>query len=1022
MRAVRGTSLLFVLLLFLFLWPLLSGETTLSFGDIHSYFYPMKHLLAERVRSGEIPQWNRWERLGIPFLANPQTGFFYPPSLILYLFPFPLAFNLFVAFLLLLHFSGAYRFLRVLGFHPESGMFGALLFAFGGMSLSWVHVLNNLQTAAWLPWVGVCWVRWMREGRPRFALFAIPPLCCAFLGGEPLLFAGMVGLLLVIVSISTGGGQMPPWRERIFRGVGMIGGIGLSLLIVAVQLFPTAALAEISTRAGGVRLALATEWSFAPRFLLSLFVPNFAFDPVAMASWPEVFGHPRVTWLASYYLGVLFLPFLTLGLKGGGRGQKLLLGVALFAFLLALGKYTPLYPFCHRFIPGFDHFRFPERYLAFTLWPLILVAARGFESWLRDGDLASITPGGIVGMGAALLAVLAFAASFVVSDLSIPLAFARHLRWGLRIVSLFSGMGSFVLFAAGMGRLGKRAAATLLLLIAGTDLAVANLPLNPPAPASLYRHPPHFSAFLPPGARLQDAGAWGVQDPRIWERLGALSRLRLLSEAFFPDIGTLYHVQVADGSNVLVPEPHLRLLENLRHPNHAYRRALWNAIGVTHLTAPAPLSAPGLSLRGVLRGWSLYLYENHEALARASIVPEACVAEEREGVGLILRGRIDLRRVLILPPDDAGEGGAVRCTLRGPGDLPTRRTSAIPGHAAIRFLRDDPEWIVLEAALPASGYLLLLDSWAPGWRVWVDGVARPLLRANVLFRGVRLEGGAHRIVFRYETPGLRRGGFVSLLGVALTFLFGCLLSRHVAPGRGGGRRAYAWIKRGIDLVGALFLLLLTLPLTLLLMLLIPLESRGGPFFRQCRVGREGRPFTLWKFRTMRPGSEPTPEEIWQPLSPDDPRITRLGRWLRCTGLDELPQLWNVLLGEMSLVGPRPALPEQVAAYTPEEGERLRVKPGITGLAQIEGRDRIPWERRIEIDRAYVARASLTLDLTILWKTIGFLLGEIHRTATSRRADREESAGGEPNSPEIGDEGGSHESGKEGKLVSRGFRW
>ncbi|RME44177.1 MAG: hypothetical protein D6795_18315 [Deltaproteobacteria bacterium] len=697
--------------------------------------------------------------------------------------------------------------------------------------------------------------------------------------------------------------------------------------------------------------------------------------------------------------------------------------MALFAFLLALGKHTPLYPFCHRFIPGFDHFRFPERYLAFTLWPLILLAARGFDLWRRGCDRSPSLPGRLVGMGAGAIALFAIMASFVVSHLSLPSAFAQHLRRGLGIVALLSGMGSFVLFAAGGGRLRKGTAAVLLLLIAGTDLAVANLPLNPPAPASLYRQPPHFAAFLPPGARLQDAGAWEVQDPRIWERLGAQSRLRLLSEAFFPDIGTLYHVQVADGSNVLVPEHHLRLLENLRHPNYAYRRALWNAIGVTHLTAPAPLSARGLSLRGVQAGWSLYLYENHDALPRVSIVPEACVATEREGVGLLLRGRIDLRRVLILPPGGEGEERARRCTLplpeqrkappKGtmlplpePRERPVRGTaggavpspSAIPARPTIRFLRDDPEWIVLEADLPAPGYLLLLDPWAPGWRVRVDGGARPLLRANVLFRGVRLEGGRHRIVFRYETPGLRLGGIVSLLGVGLTLLFWCLLSRSAIPAGGGMRGAYGWIKRGLDLIGALLLLLLTLPLTLFLTLIIPLESRGGAFFRQRRVGRDGRLFTLWKFRTMRPGSEPTPAEIWEPLSPDDPRITRLGRWLRRTGIDELPQLWNVLKGEMSLVGPRPALPEQVAGYTPEERERLRVKPGITGLAQIEGRDRIPWKRRIEIDREYVARASLPLDLVILWRTIGFLLREIRRPAVSRQADPER-----PPPPPITDE-------------------
>jgi lipopolysaccharide/colanic/teichoic acid biosynthesis glycosyltransferase len=151
------------------------------------------------------------------------------------------------------------------------------------------------------------------------------------------------------------------------------------------------------------------------------------------------------------------------------------------------------------------------------------------------------------------------------------------------------------------------------------------------------------------------------------------------------------------------------------------------------------------------------------------------------------------------------------------------------------------------------------------------------------------------------------------------------------------------------------------------------ESGRPVLFRQSRAGKGGRPFSMLKFRTMvqdavRVGRELGLSDDPFGVVPDDPRITRSGRFLRRTSLDELPQLWNVLRGDMSLVGPRPDLLEQVANYAPSDRRRLAVKPGITGWAQIHGRDEIPWEHRFELDAWYVDNWSLGLDARILLAT------------------------------------------------------
>ena len=177
--------------------------------------------------------------------------------------------------------------------------------------------------------------------------------------------------------------------------------------------------------------------------------------------------------------------------------------------------------------------------------------------------------------------------------------------------------------------------------------------------------------------------------------------------------------------------------------------------------------------------------------------------------------------------------------------------------------------------------------------------------------------------------------------------------------------------RALDLVLAGALLLVTAPLLAGAAVAIRLESHGPAFYRQRRVGKDGVPFELWKLRTMVPGAEAMGAGIY--VLEGDPRITRIGRLLRRLSLDELPNLINVVKGEMSLVGPRPTIQEQVDRYTDRQRRRLEVKPGITGWAQVNGRTSLPWPERIELDIWYVEHRSLRLDIRILARTVRLLV-------------------------------------------------
>jgi exopolysaccharide biosynthesis polyprenyl glycosylphosphotransferase len=190
------------------------------------------------------------------------------------------------------------------------------------------------------------------------------------------------------------------------------------------------------------------------------------------------------------------------------------------------------------------------------------------------------------------------------------------------------------------------------------------------------------------------------------------------------------------------------------------------------------------------------------------------------------------------------------------------------------------------------------------------------------------------------------------------------------------------LKRLLDIAVALAGLLALSPLLLTAMALIKLEDRGPIFFSQTRVGAHGRPFEMWKFRSMVRNADALKEQLLAGNEmaggitfkmKNDPRITRVGKWLRKFSVDELPQIWNVFIGEMSVVGPRPPVPREVAQYSPEERQRLLAKPGLTCFWQVGGRSKIDFGGQVRLDLEYIRSRSLWIDVKLLLKTVPAVL-------------------------------------------------
>jgi exopolysaccharide biosynthesis polyprenyl glycosylphosphotransferase len=202
---------------------------------------------------------------------------------------------------------------------------------------------------------------------------------------------------------------------------------------------------------------------------------------------------------------------------------------------------------------------------------------------------------------------------------------------------------------------------------------------------------------------------------------------------------------------------------------------------------------------------------------------------------------------------------------------------------------------------------------------------------------------------------------------------------HVTPAENGPY--LRWGKRAIDLLGAMVALVVLSPLMLLIALMVKLESRGPVFYRSSRIGKNGRSFTFLKFRSMVDGADRHRKQLTHLNEVDgpvfkisrDPRVTRIGRLLRISSIDEIPQFLNVLNGDMSLVGPRPPIPEEVEQYEPWQLRRLDVKPGITCLWQISGRSTLSFREWMRLDLEYIKHRSFWLDLRILLRTIPAVL-------------------------------------------------
>ncbi len=393
-----------------------------------------------------------------------------------------------------------------------------------------------------------------------------------------------------------------------------------------------------------------------------------------------------------------------------------------------------------------------------------------------------------------------------------------------------------------------------------------------------------------------------------------------------------------------------------RHLTRAVDEVRRLVVGVTYGTISLALAAVLLKLR-VARSWYLVI----------AIVVLVCVGVERMAVRSVFARRRRMgrmcRRVVIVGTNH--EGTAIEELFRGQPQLGYRVVGRVPG-AEVDGSEDAGRF---DASVVDRTLRLVEDENASGVVIASSALNMPTstgLIRELTERGVHVELSSTLLDISSSRITVRPLGRLPVL--------------YVEPVLRDGWRAAA--KRAFDVVLCGLLILVTGPIVFVSAVIVRMTSPGPVFFRQTRVGRDGDPFTIFKLRTMVEDAESMLPDLRRDNELDgpmfkiehDPRITAIGRVLRRTSIDELPQLWNVLRGDMAMVGPRPALPTEAAEWPPHAFQRLRVKPGLTGMWQVTGRNHTQFDEYLRLDLYYVDNWSLITDLAIIAKTVPTVIG------------------------------------------------
>jgi len=789
---VWAPCLLVLLGVLFFADPLFSSKN-FYFRDILNFHYPLRKTLIDSYARGELPLWNPFVYLGQPMLANPNYMAFYPTNLLHLFLPFNYAFKLHFILHPIVAGLGLFFLQRRLGLPALPALAGATAYEFSGTVLSFLNLYNIIPAVALLPWIGWAFAgalekRWLVRSLGFGALLALQVIAL-----EPLMFFCNVWLIAGLALFHCL--QSPDGIQSVRRPLraGLVGGL-FALGLASVQVLPTLELLPLSGRGSGFGFKDASGWSMHPLDLLNTLIPNLFgnYYRIGLAeSWGQSLHEGREGYLVSFFLGSGTLLLAALSFCSRRRKlQAAMAGVAAVSIALALGSHNPGYQWLFDHMALFRLGRYPSKYFLLGSLSIAILASLGLEVVLGAGQLDSrgrrllrAVAGGCLAVGVILVLINvtwqahAFRWEQWIRALDSPEASAApknlpailsQLRGSLLSSGAFLTLASVLVLLGGRWRRASLVGGILLLLITA-ELLPANLRLTPLISDADVAFVPEVNRYL---ARDGPRDQYRVAPPTLLRRISDLElRVPNLSSAWLtlfykmsgqPFYGIMNGIQYSLDRSVdflgtaesdtlwkicvSVPEQdRIRLLAKLNTPV---------ILSVEELRHPGIRLIGTFDLRSNIR-LNVYWLEN--TIGRAYFAPNVeKAASHADALGRFIRPDFPFGNTVVLEDPQAENRAGVN----------------VSGIARIERYESGRVSCSVEAG--GAGYLVLLDSFYPGWNAYLDGAKAEVLRANYAFRAVAVPAGAHRVELRYRPASFYRGLvftlLFSLVGVLITAL------------------------------------------------------------------------------------------------------------------------------------------------------------------------------------------------------------------------------------------------------------
>jgi hypothetical protein len=737
-----GALVLLFIVLLLFYFPVIFGNKTVFTSDTFLFNFPMYHFLHQAYHTGFIPFWYPDLFAGIPFMSAWQSSVFYPPSVIFFINDFTLAFNLSQVFHHGVLVAGTYALMRHWGFSPVAALCSSLTAFLGGFFLSISEFCNHFHSAAWFPWFFLCFEKWLNEKSIQYFLLTLTACSLQTLAASPEF--SILSVLLIFFHTLWGRGDNQGYR---FLGKSLQMGLVVlcALAITAFQLLPTYQFAQDSIRDFGMQYLDHVHWSLEPSALTHLL---FAVTPETLAQQIQNQGKPA--FLNGIYMGIVPISFLAgalLLLKTDRRIRFWWIAFWVGVFF-ALGKFNPLYSLFFDWAPLLHKFRYPEKFLFILAFSAIFLTGAAVDFLLKTREAKHTKK--LLGILLAMLAILGIWYAVLPESKSM---------YPLLLLTLFIFSGGLLLW----NRITPSLFSGITLFIILIDLMIHNqihfalterkfFDEVPPVVEILAQDPDTFRIF-------SQTQSLNNNTRSKKEFKGALMALNYndLKNILHKTTGVIYGVQSVTGH--LGTETKDQGIYNhiFARSSLQKRKRILERFNVKYRVSPGNWEqAPDGTLHPQAQTVRL------NALPRAFMVPMAQVMDPQNIPEVYFSPDFDpTRQVLISDPVEWNASPEFQ--------------------GEVTHLDYKPNHVEIRTRQKGNGYLVLLDSYYPGWQATVDGKAATILRGNHFFRTLPLDEGDHQVVFHYEQEGFRTGLIIS--GVTLILLMGGCIWKRILDNR-----------------------------------------------------------------------------------------------------------------------------------------------------------------------------------------------------------------------------------------------